>query len=125
MKKIIVSNFIFALLANIAVAGNYRVFEKESYVDIKTRVFNNLELTEKCFKSVLPKCDAFDATIKKTPLSKSTTDMLGNLSSRYCHDKGGSSRILIDNDNRQFDFCLFKDKSMIDAWDLYYKHYPK
>lgn len=46
---------------------------------------------------------------------------VGNPASKYCSSKGGASVILEDKDHNQYDYCFFKEKYLVDSWDLYRK----
>lgn len=68
------------------------------------------------------KCQALLSLKKKPVKSKIKNPVSGNPSSTHCWDMGGKPRILKDKKNNEIDYCLFKDGSMIDGWDLYYSH---
>ncbi|MCO4756053.1 MAG: DUF333 domain-containing protein [Bacteriovoracaceae bacterium] len=59
---------------------------------------------------------------KQKNIQLKATVTLGDPASRYCKLTGGMSIILRDAKNRQYDFCKFKDGSMIDSWGLYEDH---
>lgn len=46
---------------------------------------------------------------------------VGNPASNYCASKGGASVILEDKGHNQYDYCVFKEKYLVDSWDLYRK----
>lgn len=98
----------------------FKMSENKKYVEIKTRELEGLQLTTDCFKSAKPKCDSLAATTKKIAMSDSKIPLTGHPAARLCLDYDGLNRILISKDKDQYDFCLFKDGSMINAWDLYY-----
>lgn len=73
------------------------------------------------------KCDALNFLNGKSVVRKpNATPEAGHPAAQYCWDAGAENRILKANtpDHDQSDYCLFKDGSMVDSWDLYLKHYP-
>lgn len=122
-----IQSIFLILLATICYAypTTLKISQGEKYVDVRVREYEGLHLSEICFSKKNPKCDAYTATLTKSSPSITKTGLLGHPASRYCNDKNGLARILIAEDKKQYDFCLFKDGSMIDSWDLYYKHFPK
>ncbi|MBJ01036.1 MAG: hypothetical protein CME67_07370 [Halobacteriovoraceae bacterium] len=59
----------------------------------------------------------------KAPRPKLKSKQLaGNPASRNCKLLNGKSVILRDSKNRQYDYCKFRDESMIDSWGLYESH---
>lgn len=120
-------NVVFILLLSLAHSypQKLKVFENANYTSVAISTQDKLHLNDKCSKLIPRKCEALIAASKKSTASTPKTDLTGHPASRYCHDKNGVARILISDDNKQYDFCLFSDGSMIDSWDLYYKHYPR
>ena len=102
-----------------------KMYKDGKYIPVKTQEYKGLKLTQDCFKSKTPNCDAFSATTKKTLISKSKIPLAGHPAARLCLDRDGLNRIVKDKDNKQYDYCLFKDGSMVDAWKLYYMAYPQ
>ena len=43
----------------------------------------------------------------------------GHPASKFCSLQEGKNLILRDEKNRQYDFCHFKDGSMVESWGLY------
>ena len=123
----IISIFLFSIVSIFANAdvADLKMQSAGKYVPVKIQEYNGLKLTRDCFKSKIPKCDAFVATTKKTLISKSKIPLAGHPAARLCLDRDGLNRIVKDKDNKQYDYCLFKDGSMIDAWNLYYLTYSK
>jgi putative hemolysin len=119
------TNLFLSLLAvAFAAPSSLKVYEGKAYVDVQVQEYDHMQMTKDCFKGKTPACDAFSATKKKVTPREPQTDMIGHPAVRYCHDKGGVARILISADNKQYDYCKFKDGSMIDSWHLYYHHFP-
>lgn len=119
---------IFILFASTSYALNpnkMKLSKDNGYIDVTIRTYQNFHLSDNCFKSSGPKCDSFEATKKKIERTISKNQSVGHPAARYCHDKNGVVRILIDENKKQYDYCLFNDGSMIDSWDLYYEHFPK
>ncbi len=108
-----------------AYPSQLKVWKDDKYVQVVIKEHAGLHLSDTCLKKSPVVCEAFSATKVATKPSLAKTGTAGHPASRYCHDKNGSVRILISEDNKQYDYCLFKDGSMVDSWDLYYKHFPK
>lgn len=67
-------------------------------------------------------CMALMALIKNSNLRYvSSTPLAGNPAARNCYAFDAVNRILFDRDRKEFDYCVFPDGSMIDAWSLFYK----
>ncbi|HEX7674569.1 MAG TPA: DUF333 domain-containing protein [Bdellovibrio sp.] len=103
-----------------------KLFENEKYKDIKITEFQKVHLGSDCIKSGKPNCQAW-ATYSGKPKenTKANTPLAGDPAAHYCWDVGAKNRILKSSDNKEYDYCIFDDGSMIDAWDLYYKHFPR
>lgn len=103
-----------------------KFFENEKYKDIKITEYQKIHLNSECFKGGKPQCQAWlTFTGKAKDLTKAKTPLAGNPAAHYCWDVGAKNRILKAADGKQYDYCVFEDNSMIDAWDLYYKHFPR
>ena len=102
-----------------------KVFKKDKYETVKIQEHKGLRLSGECFKTKTPKCQALDESARKVTPSKSAIPLEGNPAARLCLDHGGLNRILLSSDQKQYDYCLFKDGSMVDAWDLYNHFNPK
>ena len=96
-------------------------FVNGKYIGIKIERIENLKIN--C--STKAKCKAL-AVAKGKPFKaeESTGPSYHNAGASYCWDVGAKNRILKDAKNNEYDFCVFDDGSMIDAWNLYSKHYP-
>lgn len=94
---------------------------------IETQKFNSTNLSADCFQknAATPDCDAFRILSKKNVEEKRPDiPLAGHPAAYFCGSIGGLNRILKDEKNNDYDFCEFKDKSLIDAWDLY-KYFHK
>lgn len=120
-----ISVIIYFTYSPISYAETFKISKAGKYTDVQVQEHLGLHITADCTKSKPPKCDALEATKEKVLSKGSKAPFIGHPASNYCKSKNGSSRILIGKDNKQYDYCLFQDGSMIDSWDLYYKHYPK
>ena len=127
MKHLVIFSILSLSILAVQAASptEYRVFKDGKYEAVKVQEHNGFHLNEVCFKEKTPKCEALDATTKKVEASKSAIPLEGNPAARFCLDHNGLNRILLDKGNKQYDYCLFKDGSMVDAWDLYYHFNPK
>ncbi|MEK2643743.1 DUF333 domain-containing protein [Bdellovibrio sp. BCCA] len=96
--------------------------EKKKYETVSVIDLQEFKISKNCIKSGKPSCQAWDATSKKSKTDL-TGPALGNPAARYCLEMGANNRILMDEKKREFDYCIFADGSMIDAWSLYNKHH--
>ncbi|MCE3010320.1 MAG: DUF333 domain-containing protein [Proteobacteria bacterium] len=71
----------------------------------------------------IPQCQALVKAMEKPP-EDFKPGSLPHPATAYCKSKGGKELILIDSENRQYDFCRFDDESMVDAWSMYFHHFP-
>lgn len=110
------------LCASTSYGESLKVAKNGKYESIQVIKYQTFNITSDCAKN---KCLALEATKKKVVTKVSRVPLLGNPASTYCKSAGGVSRILIGQDKKQYDYCMFQDESMIDSWDLYYKHNPK
>lgn len=120
--------FLAALLLSVQAfaQASLKFFENEKYKDIKITDYQKAHLNSECIKSGRPQCQAWSTFSGKTKdLTKADTPLAGNPAAHYCWDVGAKNRILKAADGKQYDYCVFADSSMIDAWDLYYKHFPR
>lgn len=92
-------------------------------VIVKTIKVQNAEVSENCAK----KCTALEKLAAKpsSPGENPVPQWTGHPASVFCQSIGGMNRIFKNSKNQEYDFCEFKDKSYIDAWDLFYKHFPR
>ncbi|WP_413581998.1 DUF333 domain-containing protein [Bdellovibrio sp. HCB288] len=103
-----------------------KYYNNDKYEQIKFKTYEKANINEACFKGGKPSCKAWTVFTgkAKTP-TKNPTPLAGNPAALYCWDVGAKNRILKAQNNDQYDACVFDDGSMIDSWDLYYKHFPR
>lgn len=87
--------------------------EKKIPIEIVTK--DKVKINSLCSK-LDKKCKALIAT--KIKLTKTKHQDGSHPASIGCERKGGESIILQDEKRNDYDYCLFKDGSMIDSWDL-------
>ena len=103
----------------------YAIFIEDAYQVFKTKKIEKLELSESCFKTSKPKCEAYEfAQIKPKDLSIKAPGM-NNKSAIHCEAVGGRNLLALDNKNNQYNFCRFSDGSMVNSWSMNYKHFPQ
>lgn len=103
-------------------SSNLKYFRNGTYVDVKIIRVGKSKVSANCKNSM---CQALKVANGNSLKSKiSGAPFTGNPGANYCWDVGAKSKILEDQKNNQYDFCEFPDGSMIDAWNLYSKHYP-
>ncbi|MFN7453865.1 MAG: DUF333 domain-containing protein [Pseudobdellovibrionaceae bacterium] len=71
----------------------------------------------------IPQCQALTKAMAKPP-SDFKPGSLPHPATAYCKAMGGKEVIMTDSENRQYDFCRFDDESMVDAWSMYFHHFP-
>lgn len=121
-------NLFFAAVAGFAFAANsplkLRYFQNESYKQVVTEKVGQFRVDEKCAKS--SSCKSLQIA-KGGPykIHKTKASFIGNPAANYCWDVGAKNRVLKDEKNNQYDYCVFEDGSIIDAWTLYSSHFPR
>ncbi|MFS4460662.1 DUF333 domain-containing protein [Bdellovibrio sp. HCB2-146] len=117
------SFFILIHFSSMALATDgLKIYDGKVYKSFVTKEYQGMRFTEGCLEKNPPTCDAYKATL--TPAiekKKFPTPLVGHPAAQYCLDAGGENRIAKGRQNEQYDYCLFKDGSMIDSWDLYFK----
>lgn len=101
-----------------------KYYVDKDYVSVPTRRIGKVRVNDMCYRKVST-CKALKVskTSPKSARQKKNT-LAGNPGANYCWDLGAKNRILKDDQNNQYDFCVFEDGSMVDAWNLYEAHYP-
>ena len=106
-------------------AGEYAVFVEKSYQVFKTKTVSDLEYDLACFsKGTTPTCEAANAAAITTP-PKYKRENLFHPAALFCEARGGRNLIAIDSKHDEYNFCRFKDNSMVNSWAMYLKHNPK
>jgi hypothetical protein len=109
---------LISLLPLIALADTYTMTVDGKTQSLEFKEYQGARLSQSCFKKDKPSCDAFSAIGKKVEETRPDIPLAGHPAAFYCGSAGGNNRILRKNNN-DYDFCEFKDKSMVNAWDLY------
>lgn len=106
-------------------AGEYAVFVEKAYIIFKTKDVNELEFDITCFKAgKTPACEAATAASITTP-PKYKNENLFHPAAQFCEARGGKNLIVLDSKKDEYNFCRFKDNSMVNSWAMYLKHNPK
>lgn len=111
--------------------ASYKMYseQQKSYQDVKSVTKFGSRLAEQCFTDKKkPKClalVAFDSKVPPNQAYASKINLAGNPAARFCYSFDSVNRIFKDKNGADYDFCLFKDGSFVDAWDLYKKHHKK
>lgn len=124
----------FSILWNICFPGDsaaaasqkYQMFltATKKYTTVTVINYQGLPVSESCLKKGKISCYAWSAAQGNKVLPQAPgVGVAGNPAARYCQAHNALSRILLDANKREYDFCVFEDGSVIDAWSLYYKHY--
>jgi len=121
-------NFVFAIFfSSVGFGADFtlKYFNNEKYEQIKMTEIQKAQFSASCLKNGKPSCEAWKVFSGKPKVeTKSKVPLAGDPAAKYCWDVGSKNRILKSSDNKQYDYCVFADGSMVDAWDLYYKHFP-
>lgn len=122
MKQMIM---IFSMVMWASWAGaDLKVFDGKSYQPLKVQEFQQLKLSMNCFKGKTPQCEAWKASRKRVARTNLPQALGGNPAARYCLDAGGENRIAKTDAGQEYDYCLFKDGSLVESWGLYNKFNP-
>ena len=113
--------FSMALAQSTGTTKTLSLFNGKGYDKVKLTVIDKVSVNDTCVKN--KKCAALVAAATKKTLPP-TEGLAGNPASNYCVEQKGVPRILKDEKRNEYDFCLFKDGSLVDSWELYTKHYP-
>lgn len=98
--------------------------DKKSYQRIAITEVEGVKISKNCLKSGKMHCAAWKAVGQKAALTPTPgVGTVGNPAARYCHAHNANNRILLDAKKREYDYCVFSDGSMVDAWSLYNKHF--
>lgn len=122
-------NFIYLILLSLSVTSaagtdlKLKYFVNNAYTQVQTQKIGNFRINDLCAQK--QNCKAMlVAKGKPFKVQETKAPFVGNPGANYCWDVGAKNRVLKDEKNNQYDFCVFEDGSMIDAWDLYRAHYP-
>lgn len=101
--------------------GEYAIYIDGRYEVFKTKTFENLELDLKCFKSGTPKCEAYSFSQMKPTSSDLEKNKIVNFAAAHCHAIYGVNLVALDHKKNEFNFCRFKDGSMVNSWSVFIK----
>lgn len=104
--------------------GEYAVFIEDAYKIFKTKTHEEFELETSCFKKDKPQCDAYTFAQVKPKNITLKHEALNNFAAIHCADITGKNLIALDANRNEFNFCLFKDGSMVNSWSVYFKYNP-
>ncbi|KHD88562.1 MAG: hypothetical protein OM95_08645 [Bdellovibrio sp. ArHS] len=94
----------------------------KKYEEVKIFTQDGLKISSNCIKKGKPDCEALRVGLGSAK-EKPQGPVLGNPAARYCAAFNAGNRILKDEKNNEYDYCVFSDGSMIDSWSLYYRHH--
>lgn len=103
--------------------NEFAFFENDKYIKFTFIEYENLKLSNLCFKrNRAPLCLAYSSSIKG-PIKN--IPYRGNPASQYCNEIGGINLIAFDSKKNEINICYFDDRSFVNSWSLYYKAFPK
>ncbi len=100
--------------------GHYQIF---SLLEV-----DGLKLDESCKSKLKPTCAAYQVGINgkvNHQVNHKNGEFNGSPASQFCSDLGGANLIALNSQKQEFNFCEFKDGSLVNSWSLYYKRNPK
>lgn len=104
--------------------NEFAIFSGTAYKALKTVEIDELILSSDCIiKGSKPTCLAYKAS--GNPLAGKEVKFNGNPASDLCTNIEGQNLIALNSLQQEFNFCEFKDGSMVNSWSLYYKINPK
>lgn len=117
------SIFVIVLISTNALGESYTMSLPNKKLKIETTSISGVEVSATCFikKGKTHPCEAYSALKKVVKAKNSDVPLAGHPAAFYCGSAGGLNRILKDSKNNEYDFCEFKDGSMINSWHLYKK----
>lgn len=96
----------------------------KSYQSVQIATMNDIKISKSCLeKKNKMNCQAWLAIQKKVADQSAPSPMLGHPAARYCLANNAKNQILRDENQREYDYCVFSDGSMVDAWSLYNRHH--
>lgn len=99
----------------------YAIFVDGRYEVFKTKKFEDLELDLKCFKDGIPKCEAYAFSQMKPTNADLEKNKINNFVAAHCHAIYGLNLIALNYKKDEFNFCRFKDGSMVSSWSVFMK----
>lgn len=94
----------------------------QKYESVTVVDYQGVKISKSCLKDGKPKCQAWNA-VGRGVASIGGGPLLGNPAAKYCGSHKAQNKILKDKMTKEYDYCVFPDGSMIDAWSLYNKHH--
>lgn len=106
-------------------AGEYALYSNGAYKVISTFEVEGLKLDSSCQPKAAkkPTCEAFQIGLNGK--AKKNQGFNGSPASQFCSDLGGVNLIALNELKQEFNFCEFKDGSLVNSWSLYDKRNPK
>lgn len=101
--------------------GQFTFFLENKYLIFSSVKDGELIYSENCKAT---ECDAVKAAKKKLPFPTVKMPGMYNPGSAYCSDHSGKPLIALDKAGDSYDFCRFKDGSLVDSWSMLFNHYP-
>ena len=102
--------------------GEIAIFFNSKYSVIRIKELNGLKFDEATISR--PSSDAIKATKTKLSFPSAPHSAMQNPAAQYCSEHGGQNLIAISSSGGEVNYCRFKDRSLINSWDLFYKHFP-
>ena len=94
---------------------------KKKMVEVTIANVEGLRVSKNCGSRKNPKCMALKA-LGLSPSSSGTSSipLVGHPAAKLCRELGGNGLLFLDPKKIEIDYCVFKDESFINSWDLYY-----
>lgn len=88
---------------------------------IKITKLNGFHVNDECLKNKA-ECLSLISNLPKMPMKTPEVKdprVLGNPASDFCSANNGSAEILQDKRNNEYEYCVLKEKYLVDSWDFY------
>ncbi|NUN05089.1 MAG: DUF333 domain-containing protein [Bdellovibrio sp.] len=123
LKIILVISILVVSSYGHSAGAEFKYYVNGQYKSIVIVKIDGLNFNSSCLKETSCKALRISRGVA-FKIHETNSSLAGNPGANYCWDVGAKNRILKDSKNNEYDFCVFDDGSMIDAWNLYAKHYP-
>ncbi|KYG66786.1 hypothetical protein AZI86_07025 [Bdellovibrio bacteriovorus] len=94
---------------------------KKASIEVKAVSFKGFRISKNCGGKEPMTCMAWKSTsIKIQNRTSASVPLVGHPAARNCQDLQGVSLIFLDDKKNEVDYCVFRDESFINSWDLYH-----
>lgn len=105
--------------------GEFTYFYDGDYHIFTTQKIDNIAYSHHCFKSKKPDCEAIRFSELNNKIVKLTNPEMTNYAAAYCAEIYGKNMVTFDHEKKEYNFCRFKDGSLVASWALFKAKNPK